>query len=444
VRLLELRRTSGFRVACLFFVTFGGASLALFGLLFLHTRSYGRTAAYEWVRWESSHLVHLPLSALKERVEASRDFAEAGRPLTLFGPDGTRKAGAEVVFPKAAPIGQPFRLAEHHGPDTAVFFSQLTRLPDGNLLLVSRSAKELQSLQKALVETFAFGIAGTIAIGLIGAGVFGIGSLRQNEAITSAVERIMRGDLLERLPTRGVSADLTHLTRVVNEMLDQLEHLMLEIKGVNENIAHDLRTPLTRVMASLERSLRQARTADDFRAFNEEVLGDVKQIVIRFSALLRISEMEDRLRRAGFAQVDLDQIAVDAVEYYEPVAMEKGVVLVCETAETGAHVDGDRSLVFEALSNLIDNALKFTPPGGEVRVSVTRDPPGLLVRDTGCGIPAAELGAMRERYRRGSTTGGQAGYGIGLSLVDSIARLHSMTFELSCTGSGCAARLWRA
>ncbi|MCJ2014312.1 sensor histidine kinase [Methylobacterium sp. J-076] len=444
MRLLEVRRTSGFRVACLFFATFGTASLALSGFLYVDTRSYGRKAAFEWVGWESKHLLGLSPRALRERIDASEDFAEGGRPLTLFGPDYAHRAGAPIPFPRAAPVGHPFILTHRtdHGPRT--LFSQLSRLPDGDYVLVSRSAKDLEALEKALVETFVWGMAATVVIGLIGAVIFGAGSLRQNDAITKAVERIMRGDLSERLPTRGVSADLAHLTRVVNDMLDQLERLMLEIKGVNENIAHDLRTPLTRVVGTLERSLRKADSVEAFRACNEDALVEVKDIVIRFSALLRISEMEDRLRRSGFTEVDLARLLEDAVEYYEPLALEREIPLRWERPEEPCLVEGDRSLIFEAVSNLIDNALKFTPAGGEVEVALLQAPAGIRVADTGCGIPADELGAVRERFRRGALIRGKGGFGIGLSLVDSIARLHSAVFDIASDGGGTRATLvWK-
>lgn len=441
MRLLEVRRTSGFRVASLFFATFGGASLALSGFLYVDTRSYGRKAAFEWVEWESKHLLSLPPRALRERIDASEDFAEGGRPLVLFGPDHARRAGAPIPYPAASPVGHPFVLTQQTERGTRTLFSQLTQLPSGEYVLVSRSAKDLQSLENALVETFSWGMAATIVIGLIGAVIFGVGSLRQNDAITSAVVRIMRGDLSERLPTRGVSADLAHLTRVVNDMLDQLERLMLEIKGVNENIAHDLRTPLTRVVGTLERSLRKADSVEEFRACNEDVLTEVKNIVIRFSALLRISEMEDRLRRSGFTRVDLVRLLDDAVEYYEPPAAEGEIRLSWERSEEACEVEGDRSLIFEAVSNLIDNALKFTPPGGEVRVTLLRNPPGIRVTDTGCGIPTEELNAVRARYRRGALKTDKSGFGIGLSLVDSIARLHSADFDISSPATGCCATL---
>lgn len=444
MRLLEVRRTSGFRVACLFFATFGSASLALSGFLYLDTRSYGRKAAFEWVEWESKHLLGLTPHVLRERINDSDDFAEGGRPLVLFGADHVRRAGAQIPYPENAPLNRPFILTEQTPQGPRTLFSQMTRLPGGEYVLVSRSAKDLESLEKALVQTFSWGMAATVIIGLVGAVIFGAGSLRQNDSITKAVERIMRGDLSERLPTRGVSADLAHLTRIVNDMLDQLERLMLEIKGVNENIAHDLRTPLTRVVGILERSLRKADSVEAFRACNEDALAEVKDIVIRFSALLRISEMEDRLRRSGFTHVDLARLLEDAVEYYEPLALEREIRMIWERPQEPCAVEGDPSLIFEAVSNLIDNALKFTPAGGEVEVQLMRDPPGIRVSDTGTGIPAAELGAVRERYRRGAFVPGQGGFGIGLSLVDSIARLHSAAFDITSDESGTRATLvWK-
>jgi signal transduction histidine kinase len=359
------------------------------------------------VGWESKHLLGLSPRALRERIDASEDFAEGGRPLVLFGPDQTRRAGAPIPFPVTAPVGRPFILSQPTDHGTRALFSQLTELPSGEYVLVSRSAKDLETLEKALVETFVWGMIATIVIGLIGAVVFGAGSLRQNDAITKAVERIMRGDLSERLPTRGVSADLAHLTRVVNDMLDQLQRLMLEIKGVNENIAHDLRTPLTRVVGTLERSLRKADSVEAFRACNEDVLAEVKSIVVRFSALLRISEMEDRLRRSGFTEVDLGRLLEDAVEYYEPLAVERGIRMRWERTDGPCLVEGDRSLIFEAASNLIDNALKFTPAGGEVAVTLRghprrryrlRHPSGRTQRGSGA-VPSRCLEDRQERLR---------------------------------------------
>lgn len=441
MRLRNLHRTSGFHVALLFFATFGSASLALFGFLYLETRSYGRTAAYEWVQWESARLTRLSPTQLRERTDDWEDFEQGGRPLVVFDPSGKRLAGAAIPFPALARVGRPFVLMQDIGGQTQQYYSVLRRLPDGNLLLVSRSAKVLEALETALVSTFVWGIGGTIAIGFVGAIVFGVGSLRQIEAITSSAEQIMRGDLSGRLPSRGFSADLVHLTSVVNEMLAQLERLMSEVKGVNENIAHDLRTPLTRVIASLERALRNAKTADDYRAVTEDVLAEVQHIVVRFSALLRISEMEDRVRRAAFSQVALDRILDDAVDYYEPIAADKGVTLVWERPPEPPSIEGDASLLFEAVSNLVDNAIKFTPKGGRVRVTVTSNPAGIVVSDNGCGIAPDEFDRVRRRFQRSGAARSFSGFGIGLSLVDSIARLHNLDFDLAPNDPGCRAGL---
>ncbi len=441
MRWLEVRRTSGFRVACLFFATFGAASLALSAFLYLDTRSYGRRAAFAWVSWESKHLLSLPPHALRERIDASEDFAEGGRPLVLFGADHSHKAGAPILFPDKAPFNRPFILTQDGAEGLRTLFSQLTRLPSGEFVLVSRSAKDLESLEKALVETFFWGMAATIIIGLVGAVIFGAGSLRQNDAITKAVERIMRGDLSERLPTRGVSADLAHLTRVVNDMLDQLERLMLEIKGVNENIAHDLRTPLTRVVGTLERSLRKADSVDAFRACNEDALAEVKDIVVRFSALLRISEMEDRLRRSGFTHVDLARLLEDAVEYYEPLALEREIALGWERPDDPCAVRGGSQPDLRGGKQSHRQRPEVHPLGRTRGRGIDARSTGILVSDTGCGIPKEELGAVRERYRRGALMTGKSGFGIGLSLVDSIARLHSARFTIASDEGGTRATL---
>lgn len=441
MRLSDLRRTSGFHIALLFFATFATASLALFGFLYLGTRSYGRSVAYEWVRWESRRLAQLSEKQLRERTDAWEDFEAGGRPLVIYDAQGRQLAGADLPFPRHAPLGVPFELKERGKGGSTLYYGILSRLPDGNLLLVTRTSKVLEALETALVDTFVWGIAGIIVIGFAGAVVFGIGSLRQIEAITFSAEQIMQGDLSGRLPSRGLSADLAHLTSVVNGILDQLERLMIEVKGVNENIAHDLRTPLTRVMASLERSLRNAKTADEFRAVNEDVLAEIRHIVVRFSALLRISEMEDRVRREAFATLNLNQLVADAVEYYEPLASEKNLTLRCVVPYYTAPIDADASLLFEALSNLIDNAIKFTPPGGHITVRVDTDPLTVSVIDNGRGIAPEEREQVKQRFYRSGSTRTTAGFGIGLSLVESIARLHNLDFNLAPNDPGCRAVL---
>jgi signal transduction histidine kinase len=230
------------------------------------------------------------------------------------------------------------------------------------------------------------------------------------------------------------------LATVVNEMLDEIEHLMHEVKGVCDNIAHDMRTPLTRLLAGLERARRRSATADEYAASIDDAVIEIQGILKTFSALLRISEVEDGIRRSGFQPVSLASIARDAIEFYEPFAEERGVdlALIGDDDEAGM-VLGDASLLFEAISNLTDNAIKFTPEGGRATITLQQvgDRISLAVEDTGCGIPPEEVEAVLRRFHRTERSRHEPGNGLGLSLVSAIARLHGMGLSIEQPPVGC-------
>src|SRR4029077_10886467 len=182
----------------------------------------------------------------------------------------------------------------------------------------------------------AWGALLALAAGLGGAVVTGVGTLRRIDAVSGAIERIVSGNLSERLPTRGKVGDLDRLVHAVNGMLDEIERLMLEVKGVTDDIAHDLRTPLTRLLAGLERARRRASTVDEYADTIDEAIADSKGILATFSALLRIAEVEAGARRAGFTVVNVNAVAADVVDFYEPLAERKSIALSLETEGVSA------------------------------------------------------------------------------------------------------------
>jgi signal transduction histidine kinase len=269
--------------------------------------------------------------------------------------------------------------------------------------------------------------------------------LRRIDAVTRAIERIVRGNLSERLPAGGGRAgDLDRLVQVVNGMLDDIERLMQEVKGVSDGIAHDLRTPLTRLLAGLERAQRRAASAGEYAAAVEAAIVETQGILATFSAMLRIAEVEDGARRAGFTRLDLAQVAADVTELYDPLAEAKGVTLALKTAGPGpVEIPGDPSLLFEAIGNLVDNAIKFTPAGGCVTVRVFQEDGrrGVAVADTGPGIPAAEREAVLRRFYRAEKSRHTPGSGLGLSLVAAVAKLHGLRLTIEDAHPGCRVTL---
>jgi signal transduction histidine kinase len=212
---------------------------------------------------------------------------------------------------------------------------------------------------------------------------------------------------------------------------------MGEVRSVGDAVAHDLRTPLTRLRARLERSRAQARTVEEFHETIDQGLAWIDQTLAMVTAVLRIGAMEEG-RRTAFAPVDLGELAAAALDLFEPVAEEKGVRLTLASGPGSHVIHGDRDLCFEALSNLLDNALKFTPERGAVCVRLSR--PGtaisLAVEDTGPGLPATERGKIFQRFYRSEVARQTQGNGLGLSLVAAIAKLHDATVSVQPASMG--------
>jgi signal transduction histidine kinase len=230
-----------------------------------------------------------------------------------------------------------------------------------------------------------------------------------------------------------------HITAAVRAA--QLEEALQEAKVVGDNIAHDLRTPLTRVRIRLERGREHASTLEEFRAVADQAIAGLDQSLTTITALLRITEIEHSRRREGFSEVQLAPLIRDVGDLYDPIAEDKGVTLWAE-APDGATVQGDRDLLFEAVTNLVDNAVKFTPQGGRVELVVLYQEGETIIRviDTGPGIPEVEREAVTQRFYRSDKTRNAKGLGLGLSMVAAIIKLHSFRLTISA-GPGCTAEI---
>jgi PAS domain S-box-containing protein len=235
---------------------------------------------------------------------------------------------------------------------------------------------------------------------------------------------------------RGVATDITAAVRAA-----LLEEALQEAKVVGDNIAHDLRTPLTRVRMRLERGREHASTLEELRAVNDQAIAGLDQSLTTITALLRITEIEHSRRRDGFSEVQLVPLLREVGDLYDPLAEDKGVILRVE-APDGATVNGDRDLLFEAVANLVDNAVKFTPQGGRVELTLLHQEGETVIRviDTGPGIPEIEREAVTQRFYRSDKTRNTRGLGLGLSMVAAIIKLHDFRFTISA-GPGCNAEI---
>jgi PAS domain S-box-containing protein len=235
---------------------------------------------------------------------------------------------------------------------------------------------------------------------------------------------------------RGVSG---HITAAVRAAL--LEEALQEAKVVGDNIAHDLRTPLTRVRIRLERGREHAATLEEFRTVADQAIAGLDQSLTTITALLRITEIEHSRRREGFSDVQLAPLIREAADLYEPIAENKGVILRVDAAD-GPIVNGDRDLLFEAVANLVDNAVKFTPEGGRVELGLLLQESEIVIRvsDTGPGIPEIEREAVTQRFYRSDQSRNIKGLGLGLSMVAAIIKLHSFRLKISA-GAGCTVEI---
>ena len=441
VRLSEIPRTISFRTGLVFLGLFGCSFLALFGYVYWQTAVYLKTEAdtllYRQVENRSAQDPQLQLREI--RNHAAQD-ADGRMPHSLFDQQGQFLAGAIEQLPPFTAYDKPqeFRWKKANGHHRPVRFI-VHRLADGKTLLVAQDIHDIREFDELLIRALVSGGVLLLVVGLFGAVVLGYSAHRRLDKVSRSIKGIIEGDLTGRLPVRGNNDDIDRLATVVNGMLDELERLMSEVKGVCDDIAHDLRTPLTRLIAGLERAQRRDMAPADYAASVDSALNEAKGLLLTFKALLRISEIENSARRSHFAPVDLNRIAADAAELYEPLAEERGTTLTVENSAAPAVIAGDAQLLFDALCNLLDNAIKFSPDHSRVRLSVIADAGGvgIQVSDNGPGIPKAERQAVLRRLYRAEASRHTPGNGLGLSMVAAVARLHDLQLTVSDAGPGC-------
>ena len=327
--------------------------------------------------------------------------------------------------------------AEH--PDHTALV-QVFQLPGGFRLLVGRDLDERERLYHIVLSAGRWSVALVIVLGLVGGLFVTRRVLRRVDAMTETTRTIMAGDLGGRLPVAGTGDELDRLAENLNVMLERIEALMHGLKEVSDNIAHDLKTPLTRLRNRCEEALRTAKSEGEYRAALEGTIEDSEGLIRTFNALLMIARAESGQARDDMSEFDAAEIAHDIGELYEPLAEQKGIALKIE-ADAPAKVKGNRELVSQALANLVDNAIKYAEPHDLVANGAT---PEIVVRalnegdrilltvaDSGPGIPEADRARVVERFVRLEQSRSQPGSGLGLSLASAVARLHGGELTLA-------------
>jgi signal transduction histidine kinase len=439
----ELWRITSFRLTVLYGSLF---ALAVAGLL---TLVYAETARYKNGQVDQNLTDEIRAFAKEPESELLQDIAyEIKLDLPhiyshgLFTPDGRPIAGNLSHAPRGLPLdGKPHALPLTGNGD--LFHQEQgiriigQKLASGNFLVVARDLTVLDQVRQELLHGYLM-IGGVILLlGVMGGVFYSLPAVRHIREIDNAARRIGAGDYSERLPLGKRNPELVVLARIVNAMLDETERLMGEVKSYSDNIAHEMRTPLTRLRGSVYRSQQQAGEDAAIRPMLDHALTQIDILLTRFRALSRISEIEGKRRRAGFSEAKLDLILRAVIDLYEPLASQGDVRLTLEI-QPGSTIECDGELLIEAIGNLVDNAIKFTPPTGSVRLALEATPKGpvISISDSGPGIAPDQRKQVFQRFYRIPATLNIPGSGLGLSMVDAIARLHGFALTLDDSSEG--------
>lgn len=449
--LRRLVRTHAFRLAALYFAVFALSVLGV--LLFVYWTSAN------FVERQTEATLNAEVTGLAEQyaqrglsglvqVVAARSAGNRGdRMLYLItDPEGRPLAGNIAGWPQGAPVRAgwvSFTIAARSNgtverdPARGALFI----IPGGYRLLVGRDIDDAAAFRDRIRETLSWAGLVALGIGLVGGAAMSRNLLRRVEEVNRTSERVMAGHLSDRVPVSGTSDEFDQLALNLNRMLDQIERLMTAMREVTDNVAHDLKTPLSRLRARLELALLDPADAEGGVAAIAAAIEEADRLLATFNALLGIAEAESGTLHSKAAPLDLGEAVRAAAELYEPVAEEKGFELSID-AEPGVVIRGDRHLLSQLLANLFDNALKYAG-GGEIAVRVLRRAGRavLEVADRGPGIAEKDRAAVFDRFVRLEPSRSTPGNGLGLSLVRAVARLHDGTVELADNRPGLIVRL---
>jgi signal transduction histidine kinase len=430
----RLLRTNAFRLAALYLALFVTSVLALLVFIYFSTADFIQRQTEATIEAEITGLREeygeRGLPGLIEIIHARSTAHHGSSSLYLVTDpalhpiDGNLSAWPHAQQLRPGWITFPVEVQARDGAYSSSAIAEVFVLRNGFRLLVGRDLRDADAFRTRIIETLAWSALLTVALGVAGGVFMTRHMLRRVETVNRTSERIIRGDLTQRVPLTGSGDEFDQLAANLNAMLDRIERLMLGMRQVADNIAHDLRTPLSRLRARLEVTLLERPDAARYAEALRETIAEADHLLGTFNALLSIAEAEAGSRRETMAVVDLAEIARSVAELYEPVADEKGLALTVD-CDAAIAVHGDRHLLSQAIANLLDNALKYTPAGSIALRAHRRDGIARIeVADSGPGVPADRREAVFDRFVRLEGSRSTPGNGLGLSLVRAVARLH--------------------
>lgn len=440
VALPRILRTSSFHHTLLYAGLFGASVLILFAVIRWATGIYMADTLDAAVDSDITELEDAlqvggdaALSAsVKERV---RQTPHGPMYYLLQDPKGNVVAGN--LFPFTGGEGRfDLKVPRSNAPSVRVHTHGVV-LTDGEYLMVGVDARPAHEMQRLILRLFGWSSAITLALALVGGALMSGGLLRRVETISRAVRNIMAGNFSRRIPVHGNGDELDHLVESLNAMLERNELAMESVRQVSNDIAHDLRTPLTRLRQRLELAQRRARSVGEWRRAADGCIADMDAILETFGALLRIAQVESGVPARGFAEVDFSELLRTVIEVYQPMAEERKQRFSADIASR-LMVWGDRELLAQMIANLVENAMKHSPVGASIVLMAFQLPNAIAVTltDNGLGIPVADLGRVFQRFHRLESSRSTPGSGLGLSLVAAIAALHGVRIELTDNNPG--------
>jgi len=450
VRTLSVLSTQSFRIVALYLAIFALSATALLGFVYWNTALVLDRETDETIRAEVTGLVEqyqrLGLPALTDAIINRSVRGEQGI-YVLAGADRRPIAGNLDSWPQLTLTADGFAEFEFERrvgglPELHRARGRVFTLSEGFLLLVARDVEDRREMENLLATALPWSMALVIVLGLVGGVLVSRNVLARLDAINRTSRQIVAGDLSKRVPVTKKGDEFDDLSNHLNRMLDRIERLMRGMREVSDNVAHDLRSPLNRLRSRLELAARHVADAD-VRQDIDAAVEETDRLIATFNALLLIAEAEAGSVRESMEDFDLREAIEGVSELYEPLAEEKGVRLVVRKDKRPAIVAGNRNLISQALANLVDNAIKYSPAGSQIVVAQEHGDTGasLVVADNGPGIPDEELPRVTERFVRLESSRHSPGTGLGLSLVSAVARLHDAELLLSDNSPGLRAEL---
>ena len=430
-------------VACLF----AAFIIALLGFVYLKTKNDLTMRSDRIVASQMRLFANLSperrFDAIDEDMKQDPDRV---RLAALFSSDGHRIGGNLERLPSDLKTDNSVQAAVVERADESGREKQVVRLiarklPNGDVLVIGRNVDEVEEIARALGGALALGLLPAVLLCLSVGWVLSTRARRRIIEVNERVQRIVAGNLRERLPHRNGKDPFSNLAMIVNGMLDEMETLIQSLAGVGNDIAHDLRTPLTRARLMLERGSTKAQTLEELRTVADKTIAGIDQSLAIVTAIMRLAEIEKSQRLASFGKISLADLIREVGDMYDPIAEDKGVALLIHSPDELCAY-GDRDLLIEAVANLVDNAVKFTPGGGRVEIGLVPGHGESIVRveDTGAGISEHERDAVLRRFYRSDKAGSTSGLGLGLNLVAAIARLHGFRLTI-VPGPGCVVEI---